>query len=605
VALFPRCTFKLELSDRGVVVAGKRLDGVLQLEVAEPIPRAEQLVVQLRSRAWAGYGSGRSRSVLRRQMFGREMRLDMPRDPPLGTGTLRSEFGTEIPAWLPPHLEGPDCGIEHVIQMRLEVDWAIDPKQTVRPIVLMPPSRAACKPLTIRSPTGFHESIVLEVALESQIVSHDDRVQGHLALRSGFDARFDAVELSLTSLSTIVMGRGDVRRDVVSKARIFAERLRRGQTVPFELSGNTRAPPSFRTGFIDHDFVLAVSIDIPWAFDPSFDIPLTVLPPGSNTYGEADAVPVGGERLRQISAAMARVTGLEMARAAPTLVEGTVGPVRVCVADGPRDGSLGIDVDITFPNVELGLELRPVGLLDGFRDSSLLPEKLRDRYVLRLAPEKGRPKPPDDAIASFVGRLLAGVETATEIRLSDHHLGLHFVLGNDGEEYLVEVARFAVGRANDVCDAIARLPFPTELETSRRAWQATAAEQDGFLVPVGPSLHGLTFHARVATGDERIARATVTTEWKAGAAATRVHLDLRAVALTKQARADLAGPASDPRLREVRAVFPMIQAPTVEHAVLERPGATADPRSILPAVDLFVLWVLEMRGERRRELPYR
>ena len=47
---------------------------------------------------------------------------------------------------------------------------------------------------------------------------------------------------------------------------------------------------------------------------------------------------------------------------------------------------------------------------------------------------------------------------------------------------MVEIARIAERQAKTIGDAITALPFPTPLAASRAAWQATATEQNAFLV---------------------------------------------------------------------------------------------------------------------------
>src|SRR6201999_628142 len=104
-----------------------RIDGVLELEAPEPIPRAEGAEIFIRTVAWAGYGGGKRRSVVRRDVFSMPMRSEIPRDVPLAAGIHRYPFTFDAPAWLPPNYQGYDCGISTVIEARLDVDWAIDP----------------------------------------------------------------------------------------------------------------------------------------------------------------------------------------------------------------------------------------------------------------------------------------------------------------------------------------------------------------------------------------------------------------------------------------------------------------------------------------------
>jgi hypothetical protein len=364
-------------------------------------------------------------------------------------------------------------------------------------------------------------------------------------------------------------------------------------------------PPSFRSSFVDHDVVLGVSVDIPWAPDPSFELLLDVLPPGSTLAGAAGETIVGSERLRRIASEMAQSTGLREGHP-PTLVEGVAGPVAVRVADAPRDAKLGIDVDILFPDVELGIEFRPLGLLEGFRSSPLLPEAVAPGHLLRCGTDDGRPPVDDAAVAGFVSVLLGDLAQGESLRLSDHHLGVHLPIPNDELPRMIEIARAAHGKATAIAEAIARLPFPDSLAAARPAWLATAAEQSAFLVPTGPSLYGLAFRARVLDGDERVIGATIRTRWTKSGPTTHVDVDLRSAPLPKAAWAELESETPSERMRAVRALFPSAHVMAQGNgATLDRPEWTPDPRTLFSAIETFFMWVLEARGERRQEMPYR
>jgi hypothetical protein len=597
MALFPKCSFQVLLSG-GVFVPGSRVDGTLVVTAQEPIPRADHIELAFRTNAWAGYGSGKNRRVVRRTVFNAPFRVDVPNEL-LPAGTHRFPFAVDVPAWLPPGYRGADCAIEHEIETRLDVDWAIDPKATVYPVIYPAPQQGQRTTLNTRSPLGFHETIVLEVTLASSVLAIDEPLLGQIALRSGHAARFDAIELSFASVARITMGRGDGRYGPqASKIRIPAQALRSGEAVPFQIPSHPLFLPSFRTSFIDHDLVLAVSVDIPWALDAAFDIPLLVLPRGSTIHGDAAASVVGSERLQRLAAAMAQSTGLREGRA-PVLVEGAVGPVGLRIADAPREARLGIDVDLTFPDVELGIAFRPLGMLEGFRESPLLPAALANRYLLRCTNE-------DATVSSFLNTVLDDLAQADEIRFSDHHLGLHFPLPNDEPERMVAIARAAHARAKAIGDAVTRLPFPAAILAAQPAWQATAAEQNAFLVPTGPSLHGLSFRARVLGGEERAIGATIRTVWTKEGPVNHIDVDLRAAPLSEAACAELESESPTDRAQALRAAFPEAHVHAQGRgATLERADWSADPRALLPAIETFFWWLLEVRGERRADAPYR
>lgn len=604
MALFPKCEFKVLLPN-GTVVAGERLEGALVLDVPEPIPRAERVELFFRSVAVAGYGSGENRSVCRREMFVAPLAITLPAGAPLASGTHRYPFAIDVPAWLPPRYLGQDCSIHHEIEARLDVDWAIDPKTSVVPHIQLARREGMARPLTIRSPNGFHESVVIEITLDSAVFSHDQPLTGQVALRSGHDARFDAITIALVSAATIRMARGDRRKGASSMLRVPAERLRRGESVPFSFLPTAEILPTFKNGFIDHDVLLSVALDIPWALDPSFEIALEMLPRGSTVYASGSVAGlVGAERIHGLAMAMAQATGLRAGRL-PTLLEDRVGAVTVRIVDGPRDGKIGLDTELLFPDLELGLRFRPLGVLEGFRSSPLLPPGIDEGYLLRLSPERGRPTIPDDVIAELLRVLVGDLRSADEVQLDDHRVAFHLSVPHDGAQAMVAFAQFVHAKAQAIGDAIASLPFPAAFAAARPAWAATAAEQGATLTSTGPSLHGVTRSARVIGGEARTMRITIRTTWgETGQPGIAVDVDLRDVPLPKTAWAALGG-EEIAALRGVRAAFPEIDGASVDAVTLASPSWANDPRSLFPPLEQFFGWVLDARGERRVDAPYR
>jgi len=595
VSILPKCTFEVLLTG-GTLVPGQRVEGSLVLTAPEPIDRTQHVELTFRTSAWAGYGGGKNRRVLRRDLFNSPLRVDLPKQ--LGAGTHRFPFIVDVPWWLPPGFTGADCAIERVVEARLDVDWAIDPTAKRYPIILMAPQLGTRQPLSTRSPLSFHPEIVVEISLASTVMALGEPLIGQVALRGAGAARFDAVQLLFASIAQITMGRGDRRRSPKGMSvRIPADAVRSGEPVPFQIPPHQGFTPTSASSFIEHDLALVVSLDIPWAADPAFEIMLQVLPQGSIIQGDATTGLVGSERLQQIATMMAEDAGLRTGRA-PVLVEGYVGPVGIRIVDAPRGARLGIDVDLTFPDVELGIDFHRLGMLEGFRESPLLPAELAKAYLLRVSHEEGA--------AAFVAAALGGLGRADEVRFSDHHLGLHIPLSSDEPAPMVELARSAVTRAKAIGDAIGRLAFPAAARAAQPAWLATASEQSAFLVPTGPSLHGLTFGSRVLGGEQRVVRANIRTEWSKTGAVHHVDVDLSNASLPAAACAELDDETAAPDLRAVRQAFSTTHAlADGRGASLRHEGFVVDPRVLLPAIETFFAWVLDKRGEKASDLPYR
>lgn len=598
MSLFPKCKFNVRLPNAGIR-AGERLQGELIIDVPEPIPRAEHLDLVLRTIAIAGYGSGKNRSVVSREMLTLPMHVDFPKDTVLPAGEHKWPFTLDIPNWLPENYYGNDCSIRTSIDLRLDVDWAVDPTASFTPTILMAPITAQGRPITTRS-NWSHATLVAEVTLESTVFAQDQPLRGQIALRGGHDARFDALVLNVVGISTIAMARGDRRYGAGVSIRVPKDALVHGESVPFLFPPHMAVSPQFQNGFIDHQVRLRISADIPWASDPVFEIPIQMLAHGSQILLEGAGGPVGATRLRELATSMSAATGLPVGRV-PTLVEGFIGAAVVTIADSPRNALMGIDVDIRYPDLDLGLAFRPIGLLDAFRESPLLPTAIGTKYLLRREPANHSPAN-DEWLKGFVELALTGLERAEDIRFSDHHLGFRIPITDDGTTAMVQLAQFVAGRAKALVDAIGTFPFPPELASAGPAWTATAAEQSAFLVPNGPAIHGIVFTARILGGEVRTMRATIHTVWRKAQPVVVVDLDLHEAPLPETTAAELE---KETGFASVRAVLPVIHALTPDRVTLEAPGFIADPHTILPVLEQFFDTVLDARGERRTDSPYR
>ncbi len=600
MSLFPKCTFEYYLSAGSRLLAGQRNEGKLILNVPEHIPRAEHINLALSTSAWAGYGSGKNRRVVRQPLLLLPMRVDLPATgmPP---GRHEYPFVLDLPAWLPPAYQGPDCGIVHELKTELDVDWAIDPECTVHPKVLVPPRSGRRITSIVRSPNGFHESIVLEVTLDSAVIGEDEPLAGKLALRAGATAKFDAVVLTVNRAATVPMGHGDRRRGDLAVVRIPAASLVGGHAVPFVFPPSEDPIPTFASPQINVDYFLNVSVDIPWGFDPEMEIPFTVLPHGSRIEGEGSDVPLGGERLRQMAHYVATRAGLAEGNP-PVLAHGKEGPIAFSISDAPQGGALGVEAVLVFPSLGLDLRMRPLGMLDGFSSSPLLPPDLRDKYHLRCEAPQGRYAREPLGEAEF-HRLLTGLSRADAVRMTDHHLAFHFPIEDDAEK-LVGVASFVVRKAKVLAEVVSGLPFPRALEHTRPAWEAAAAERGAILVPSGPTLSAMTMAVRTIGGEERIFEVRVGTDWS-GVPHAYVEVQCGRALLPPSASSMLEGQTAHPMLTSLRGTFPRMALEGPSLVRLHTVGTVDDPRALFPAVEAIIAWVLDIRGERRADAPYR
>lgn len=599
MSLFPKCSFHYYLDKGARLVPGQRNAGRLVLDVPEEITRAEHLVLVLKSQAWAGYGSGKNRRVVRNELLRLPLRVDIPSGG-MPVGKHEYPFHFDLPDWLPPAFEGYDCGIVHELEATLDVDWAIDPVSRVNPRVAMLPTHGRRLPSVVRSPNGFHEAIVLEITLDSAVIAEDEPLSGKIALRAGADARMDAVVLTFCRITTVAMGHGDRRKSEVGVVRLTPAMLHSGEPIPFLFPPDENGVPSFGGPQLVVDHVLRVSVDVPWSFDPEMEVPFTILPKGSSIEGEGSAVAVGGERLRQMAGYLAQRTGLQQGTP-PVLVRGKQGPVTFQLSDAPRGGGLGVEAVIAYPAMGLDIRMRPLGMLDGFRSATLVPPELRDKFLLQCEIAERRYSRPPLVEADF-HRVLHGLAFADSIRMTDHHLAFHVALPDDPER-LVKAAEFIAEKAKTIAALYPSLPFPAALEASRAAWEAAALERDGFLVPTVPQIVGMKMLVRTLGGEERTFWVRIGTEW-AIVPHGYVEVSCPEAPMPAQAGEMLAARMPHPLLAPLHSTFTMSQE---GHSAirLHTKELVHDPRVLFPAVDALVSFMLDVRGERRVNAAYR
>ncbi len=595
MSLFPNCRFELFMEE-GSLLAGALNRGYLRVVAPDPIERAEHLFICFRTQAVAGYGSGKNRSVVVRDMLVLPFRVDIPAGG-LPAGDYRYPVEVHMPDWLPPNFNGPDCSVRTVAEVRLDVDWAIDPTATIPLPVRMRPRTGQRTPVALRSPLGFHESVTLELSLASAAFLPDEAVRGTVLLRSGHESSFDAVILAFALGATVHMGRGDVRNQQLAVVRIPKQALLAGSPVPFVF------PPTPGVALTTAPNVclsvqpqLSVSLDVPWAFDPSFSVPLDGYPPGSQLH---EVVAPGSDpafdRLQRVAAETARITGLAVGRS-PCLVVGNAGMVRFAVYDAPRGGRVGATGSFAFPDLDLGIDFHPVGLLEGFRGENLLPPPLARRYVLRAAQQHV----PRAQLESLFASVLAGLEDHVELHLTDHDLQLRTEIAQDDARHFAAFAQAVHERAKLLDAAFRQMPFAAELVAAAGAWAACARAESATLLPHAPALVGVERTVRLAFGEPRCFRISLFTVWRKDGPVTRLDLGLADLEIPKNAEAALAGAP----LAAVRARFARI-AIADGHIFAERDGVSADPADLLVAADGLVDFFLELRGDRRVDAPYR
>lgn len=620
--LFPKCEFDVLTTD-GSIIAGRENKLALQLNAPVAIPRANALYMKFEAAAWIGYGSGKNRSVARRSLMSNSFQRKLPAGG-LPAGISTYPFSLEIPPWMPDAYAGNDCGVRLSADVRLDVDWALDPQRTFAPRVVHAPTAAQKAPLFLRSDASFHTDFVLEVALDSAMVVSGDLLRGTVALRSGGNKNFDGIVLSVLSQATAVFSQMTQRTSPLVSFRIPAKALRGGEPVPFAIPIGPQYPVTIYNGVFDVSSLLQLELDIPWAFDPSLRVPITILPLGSDVHGEDRPVVLGSQRVAGLAAHAAAALGVPAATP-PQVFCARTGIVTASLTDTAREGRIGTTVRFDYPDLNLGFESHEMGILDGFRNSDVLPAGLRERYFLETNKSHRDPKTTSSREA-FVRAATAGLRQVDAFCISSHHLTWYVEYTGNEAEFVERLGRFLLVRAAEIHDAAMGLPVPSEATSHAEAWRRAAeglgltapptvagdTQPGAHYVPSVPAIIGLRTDVRVMGGELRSFSLDLSTEWIGRSLSeARTVLSFRPLGFVFGTGRDAQGSReggidmSHPLLSRLREQFPEIIHAQAAELRVGHAGLSPDPAGALALSDALVAWALESRSEQRADAPYR
>ncbi|MFO0613305.1 MAG: hypothetical protein U0414_11990 [Polyangiaceae bacterium] len=272
--MFPDCDFRFHV-EGGAVPLGARVRGAVELSAKRDIPRAEVVLITYAATASVSYGNSQQRSSMRLELCKLELRAPLPPSG-LAAGAHRFPFDFAPPPGLPPSFNGSGTRVEHRIEARVDVDWALDPVDFVVLDVRMVPTTGARKPVRFVTPPSFHPDIALEVALASSVIVVGEPIRGHFVVRG-----------DLTRLREVILTGhraaglpADPLRELRYTREIPASEVRAG-AVGFEIPPDERFTPSFSCEQFGTWLEVHVKPVFPLAIDTPVIVPVVALPVGS------------------------------------------------------------------------------------------------------------------------------------------------------------------------------------------------------------------------------------------------------------------------------------------------------------------------------------
>lgn len=599
--LFPKCRFALHFEHGGLVPDDDN-DGELRLFLPEPISSVRNAFLELRSSVeithlpdYGRRGAYREEERLFAYDFTPRLRSEW-----LSSGPHVFPFSLRAPA-LPPNVSSDLVEARTVARMWLSVAGAFDPSATCLVPIALPPHRETAVPHRSRSSSDFHLQLALDVGLDSSTVVVGDVLRGRVALVAGAEVAFDTLSVCLSQRVRSHVGDARRRSSEIAVVRFPRQALLAGDAVVFELPTDGLVPDYHGT-YLETGATLELSLDT-WGMDSTMVVPLRALPSGS-TLLEAEPVDldVGTGARRKLAAEVAARTG-SVAGEAPTIVTGEQAHVGFALTYALHKADL-IRVRFAFPSLGLGTRFRPLGLLEGFRGSPLLPDRIATGFLLRCDHVPSHLT--DDDLARFFDRIFAPFAGAGEVLLDDVSLEVTEP-AEERESVLVDLATVARTHAGRVAEAIADLPFPPDLgPAARSAWRDLAYAEQAMLLPHIPGLARARRVRRGAVDEASSFCFDLAEVRREGQTRTelRVHFD---VPFPKGS--SLVAARESALLGSLRALFSDFETTVTAEGRLvlvgRRAGALEDPRVVLPALGGLLDWAVAIRGALPPRSPYR
>jgi hypothetical protein len=580
MSLFPSCSFELLVAS-GTFRVGEENECQLVLRTDERIVRARAISVDFRSSAWMGFGSDEHHSVVRHVLHSSSYQLRLP-DTGLAAGESRYPLRLVVPASQLVSYEGENCATTLELRVNLDVDWAVDPHTTFSPKLVFAPKRVEARPIAFRTDRSFHDRFLLELTLESAVVAEGEQLEGAIALRAGTSELFDALTLTLaSSMSLLRPGYAEpsTRTRDAEVIRIDAERMRKGVAVPFSFPIGPAHKPNTQAASVVLANLLNVRIDVPSAADPSFHVPLMVLPRGSTVlraYAPPATGPAPPPNLQATSAMLAKLlneridvpTAAAPSFRAPPVVppRGSVdlsdhappgiginrvvnlarelstqfdsvpadsdqifrirrGVVVASLQDASNHAQLGLTHRLDFPELGLGLRAERFGMLTGFRPSSLLPPGLAADFQIDWGGALAAGTPELNAAEALVRGITESLGACAQFSLSDHHVSWFYPYHGAELPFALAAAKKLERLAESADRLIMDLQPLKSLGDSLQAYRRCAetlgacarplAPEAPLFLPSRPAILGIRNTYRIGGGEIRTFVAHIDTNWRA------------------------------------------------------------------------------------------
>jgi hypothetical protein len=253
-------------------VAGEKVYGYVKFECDDDFDcNGIHVTLYAMERTYFSKGSGDNRRTYREERFFIEQRVMLYEAGPVQLGLQRFDFSFVLPTDIPSSYQGHSGNIDYYLEAKVEISWARDPsaRQPIGVFAPMPQGYEA-------GARSGHESEGVELlAIETDTGSFCIGSEMKFRFRLSREAEIRGIRLELIHNEVATArGRTDTTNSVKVQDYFPEEQVRREDWLSVKLGTNPGIPPTFRSHLIVSIILLKVTLDIPWRFDKSVEIPL-------------------------------------------------------------------------------------------------------------------------------------------------------------------------------------------------------------------------------------------------------------------------------------------------------------------------------------------
>jgi hypothetical protein len=253
-------------------VAGEKIYGYVKFECDDAFDcNGIHVTLYAKERTYFSKGSGDNRRTYKEERFFIEERVILSEAGSIQSGLHRFDFSFSLPNDIPSSYGGYGGNIDYYMEAKAEISWALDPsaRMPIGVIAPMPQGYEA------GARTGHEYEGIEILAVETDTSSFCIGGEMKFKFRISREANIRGVRMELVHNEIAsARGRTDTTNSVKVQDYFPEEQVRREDWLSVKLGTNPGIPPTFRSALIVSVIVLKVTLDIPWRFDKSVEIPL-------------------------------------------------------------------------------------------------------------------------------------------------------------------------------------------------------------------------------------------------------------------------------------------------------------------------------------------